>query len=344
MQNTLVQLNIFSTQELSDLTLSHSDRLAKISALQEREKGWAEIEAPLSSTHFPQYLTSDQMFLSGKTLRALSPQMGDEISSQFYKPLPTLGFMSASGNLLIHRGFSPKIESGFTLLGILQHPSEIGKVYFLSEKMISILLKREEENYFPPQICSTITNKVGNRSSDTYIVNRDKARCLTGGGHSGGLHSDMDYVIQVNSATKNGYEEASKGDSINLQFPNSKTRRGRVGKSVAQTLDCNCNQGVFLSEPTHKHGEERVYTNTAPTIQSRYGTGGDNIPYVNNIRRLTEIECERLQGFPDDWTKLGNYDGEVKQISKTQRYKMCGNAVTAKMVELIGSRIIKNFK
>ena len=52
----------------------------------------------------------------------------------------------------------------------------------------------------------------------------------------------------------------------------------------------------------------------------------------NKIRRLTPIECERLQGFSDDWTKYGEYDGEIKEVSNTQRYKMCGNAVTVDVV------------
>jgi len=47
------------------------------------------------------------------------------------------------------------------------------------------------------------------------------------------------------------------------------------------------------------------------------------------IRRLTPKECERLQGFPDDWTKFGK-DGE--KISDTQRYKMLGNAVTTNVI------------
>jgi len=68
----------------------------------------------------------------------------------------------------------------------------------------------------------------------------------------------------------------------------------------------------------------------------------------NNIRRLSEIECERLQGFdnswkdgsePANWTKYGNYDGVIKEIPKTQRYKMCGNAVTVDVVKCIASRI-----
>ena len=55
------------------------------------------------------------------------------------------------------------------------------------------------------------------------------------------------------------------------------------------------------------------------------------------IRRLTPVECERLQGFPDDWTKYGA-DGEV--ISDTQRYKMCGNAVTTNVITEIIKKLI----
>ena len=54
------------------------------------------------------------------------------------------------------------------------------------------------------------------------------------------------------------------------------------------------------------------------------------------IRRLTPKECERLQGFPDDWTKYGS-DGSI--ISDTQRYKMCGNAVTVPVVEFIAKNL-----
>ena len=54
--------------------------------------------------------------------------------------------------------------------------------------------------------------------------------------------------VQVKSATKSGYEIAEEGDSVNLEHPNSETRRGRVGKQVAQTLTTSCNQGVVEKE------------------------------------------------------------------------------------------------
>ncbi len=131
-------------------------------------------------------------------------------------------------------------------------------------------------------------------------------RTLTAGGNSGGLHSSMT-LIKVKSATKKGYEEAELGDSINCSVLNSKTRRGRVGKGVAQTLDTKCEQAVLLDQ----------------------------------IRRLTPIECERLQGFPDDHTQFGDYNGIIKEVSNTQRYKMCGNAVTVGVVEVVGRNLIK---
>ena len=61
------------------------------------------------------------------------------------------------------------------------------------------------------------------------------------------------------------------------------------------------------------------------------------------IRRLTPIECERLQGFPDQHTAYGNYDGEVKPMSNSQRYKQCGNAVTVDVVAAVAKKCLPLF-
>jgi len=73
------------------------------------------------------------------------------------------------------------------------------------------------------------------------------------------------------------------------------------------------------------------------TVTATYykGIGNAERPGVKEgtkIRRLTPKECERLQGFPDNWTALGVGD---EPISDTQRYKMCGNAVTTNVVEAV---------
>ena len=159
--------------------------------------------------------------------------------------------------------------------------------------------------------------------------------------------------VKIKSATKKGYEEATQGDSINFSVPNSKTRRGRVGKGVAQTLDTKCEQAVMQlnnckkSNGQQPYQQDRVYSDKgiSPCLmrdksdliikeESRNSNQG-------SIRKLTPIECERLQGFPDNHTSIGNYDGQIKEVSDAQRYKMCGNAVTVDVVEAVGRNLIK---
>lgn len=152
-------------------------------------------------------------------------------------------------------------------------------------------------------------------------------------------------MVKVKSATASGYEEAKEGDSINYSMPNSETRRGRVGVGVAQTLDTQVNQSVIVaSRGRGENYEQTLEPNTTNTTNTLTGVQKDNMLMQGySIRRLTEIECERLQGFPDNWTKFGNYDGQVKEISRTQRYKMCGNAVTVCIVEMIGKKLLNNY-
>jgi len=78
------------------------------------------------------------------------------------------------------------------------------------------------------------------------------------------------------------------------------------------------------------------------TIRSSNPNGVKDQSY--RIRRLTPIECERLQGFSDNHTEYGIYDGEVKKISNTQRYKQCGNAVTVDIVALVAEAVKPLFK
>ena len=61
--------------------------------------------------------------------------------------------------------------------------------------------------------------------------------------------------------------------------------------------------------------------------------------HEGQLRLLTETECERLQGFPDGFTRYGVYDGEVREISRTQRYSLLGNAVSPPIVERVAARI-----
>ena len=164
-------------------------------------------------------------------------------------------------------------------------------------------------------------------------------------------------AIEVKTNTKKGFETAKEGDSINLLNPNSETRRGRVGVGVAQTLDTQCNQAVVKPVLTPDRAEKRQNCRRMKEDGEDAFTLGcqdqHGVMINNSIRRLTEIEFERLQGFdnswrdnsePVNWTKYGIYTNknginEVKEIPKTQRYKMCGNAVTVDVVQAISEKI-----
>ena len=109
---------------------------------------------------------------------------------------------------------------------------------------------------------------------------------------------DRQPKIRVREATKQGYAEANVGDSVNLAHPNSKTRRGRVGKQIANTLLTGESQGGV--EPSFR------------------------------IRKLTPRECWRLQGFPD-WA----FDKAQEVNSNSQLYKQAGNSVTVNVIKEI---------
>ena len=113
---------------------------------------------------------------------------------------------------------------------------------------------------------------------------------------------NLEPKIRVKEATKQGYAEAEVGDSINLSHPNSKTRRGRVGKQIANTLLTGESQGVV--EPDFR------------------------------IRKLTPRECWRLQGFPD-W----GFDKAQEVNSNSQLYKQAGNSVTVNVIAAIAREL-----
>jgi site-specific DNA-cytosine methylase len=112
---------------------------------------------------------------------------------------------------------------------------------------------------------------------------------------------------------------------------------------VSPTLNVFDNSGesratVIIFEAT-RVDDVRVYDSYSPCVATYWGTGGARVPYVFPIqstvivvRRLTPMECERLQGFPDNWTAAQ---------SDSQRYRQMGNAVTVNVIESIGQQLGK---
>jgi DNA (cytosine-5)-methyltransferase 1 len=195
--------------------------------------------------------------------------------------------------------------------------------YFLSDKMLRYFQDHNERH-----------QKKGTGFSWKPKDGSDVANALRA---NGGLNA-TDNSIKVPSATKKGYEEAKDGDNISFSVPNSKTRRGRVGKGVAQTLDTACNQAVVKQlNPSKESGgkqpyqQNRVYDTDglSPALNAHLSTGG-NMINTYRIRRLTPLECWRLQGFPD-----AAFIKAQAVNSDTQLYKQAGNSITVNvMMEL----------
>lgn len=127
-------------------------------------------------------------------------------------------------------------------------------------------------------------------------------------------------AIKVKEATKQGYSECRVGvDAVNLSVPGSKTRRGRVGKEIANTLDTSCNQGIFVQV-----SEELV----------AYAVWYEKYQCYIAIRKLTPKECFRLQGWSDDYFEKAEFVN-----SDSQLYKQAGNGVTVSVIKAIAEKL-----
>lgn len=191
----------------------------------------------------------------------------------------------------------------------------VDEKYYLSDKMINFFVRHTEKHQakgngfkFKPKesdsIARAVTTKAETRPDDNYL--------------------------KVKSATLKGYEIAEiNEDSINLEHPNSETRRERVGKKVAQTLTTSCNQGIAIIDDIYNNRNERVYKEFSPTIRSE--RQGLKVNDTYKIRKLTPLECFRLMDFPD------TFDFSV--VSDSQAYKQAGNSIVVNVLAQIINKL-----
>lgn len=225
--------------------------------------------------------------------------------------------------------FPKKQELKLRLKDMLE--DNVDEKYYLSDKMIKYISATGTVNFKNPDCKINLdiarpittdpnkrvgtTNYLSDDFPDNYDLNgssylrnfgskgklQDKEYCdtLTASMGTGGGNVP---ILKIKNATKQGYAEAIDGDSVNLEYPNSETRRGRVGKQVSQTLQCNDLMGV-----------------------------------VSNlrIRKLTPKECWRLMGFDDE-----DFDKASKVNSNAQLYKQAGNSIVVNVLEAILKQLL----
>jgi DNA (cytosine-5)-methyltransferase 3A len=229
-------------------------------------------------------------------------------------------------------------DKGILLKDVLEN--EVDDKYFLSDKMMSYFNNRLanfnngkiniREDY---QKSSCLTSSMASSDiSDNYIkidkkgnikTNQDKASCFSAGGHSGGNHSDMDLIVH-NMMPRSG--DPAKGGAGHLTRTDGKTYCLDTGNTNAVEIlggDYRYDEG-FRWRDNNKSG-------TLPARGRSEGNdfSGQALAKINNrIRRLTPLECERLQTVKDNYTN---------HVSDSQRYKMLGNGWTVDVIAHIFS-------
>ena len=213
----------------------------------------------------------------------------------------------------------PQSRRRVYIIGYLD-PRCAGKVLPVREtdpKTLMLLLDGRQDSrvYDPAGVSKTLLAKAGGMGGKTglYAIGFDRrhgitreldtAYTLTAGDYRGlNRNHTQNAVLMIKEATKSGGKAAQPGDSIDFSYADADTRRGRVGKNIAHTLNTGGSQGVLT-------------------------TGG-------RIRRLMPRECFRLQGFDE-----AQIDKFLSMDSDAQAYKQAGNAVTVNVVHALGFRL-----
>ena len=151
------------------------------------------------------------------------------------------------------------------------------------------------------EVTTRLIDVLEDEVDEKYYLSDEKVKKLT---LDFSLTSQDKHGVAIREATKQGYAVAEQGDSVNVSYPTSTTRRGRVGKQVAQTLQAGeVNQGVVMNDI--------------------------------RIRKLVPIETWRLQGFTDEQF----YKAKESGVSNSQLYKQSGNAITISVADAIIKKI-----
>lgn len=154
----------------------------------------------------------------------------------------------------------------------------------------------------------------------------DVGYCLTASGQQS-LDAETETLIAVAHTLKaEGFDASEDG----------------TGRGIAATIEGHKAQAIAFSAMPMNSGKNYTVRETQvaqplTTVQAgNHNQGGDFIATAWSVRRLTPLECERLQGFPDGWTKV---PVRGKPAADGPRYKALGNSMAVNVMEFIGQRI-----
>lgn len=260
--------------------------------------------------------------------------------------------------------FPQKVGCTLRLKDFLE--KNVSEEYYLSDNILNYFIKRTKESKekgngfrFEPSygdfIAKCVTTKAGSRMDDNFIYDCECLGMLEGGKWDNSIESsrrvysvekaaptvttcgggNQEIKIAIPANTKQGYEYAEEGDTINIAYPNSQTRRVRVGKQVAQTILTKNEQ--VLVEPLALD-EQNGYIRQDGTVGTIVTDGSS--PKHNNrvvepmpnmrVRKLTPRECFRLMGVKDE-----DYERVARNQSKSSQYHLAGDSIVVNVLMAI---------
>lgn len=241
-------------------------------------------------------------------------------------------------------------DNGLRLKDFLE--DEVDENFYISQEKVEQLLKNIDNKIdLEKQVIGTChpRNDLSFATRDRVYNEEKKSPTLTST-----MYKDAPKIM-VKEATKKGYAIATIGDSINLEQPNSLTRRGRIGHQIANTLTTSCNQAVVENKPVlvggvgkinfgkqYRQGN-RIYSSEAIAMclcaQPVGNAGGNSYLYQVDyrIRKLTPKECWRLMGFTDE-----EFERAEKVNSNSQLYKQAGNSIVTNVLAAIFKNLLQS--
>ena len=242
--------------------------------------------------------------------------------------------------------------------------SVVDEKYYLSKAMLDYCMDPTDRNgfirgeRFNPQnpdeadYAFAVTTNPGSRPVDNFIVEpvcmnskvdgkqpSVQDRIYDSEGISTAITTAFMPSVTVKEATEKGYAEAFEGDCVNMAQPKSKTRRGRVGQQMAQTITTQNELGVVINEPggLYLGTSERFKRGPLPGL-SRCLKAQNHDSGVSNglrIRKLTPLECWRLMGIDDE-----DFQKAKSVCSNAQLYKQAGNGIVVDVFAAILKQMI----
>lgn len=253
-------------------------------------------------------------------------------------------------------GGSPACNQGgmVVLEGNGNRPSHQGDGY--AERNTMYTLNATEHH----AVCYPINTMVGTRTTDENrttmgIGDEGDPQFTLSAAHSHAVCYPKEPAMIEMTSTKNTVVE----DGIS---PTLTARMGTGGNQVNAICISNgqANQSIgnvvnTLTNSDYKGGQcVMTYQDIAGTLSpgqhagSYNGQDASNDMFVSNgyiVRRLTPLECERLQGFPDGWTDIGDwmdFKGKKHKASDSPRYKALGNSIALPFWEWLAGRMVKS--